>query len=719
MPLVRALDLCTMVEIYRYAIAKELFPNQPGGFPLEEFDPQDLILPEGENFGIDSDDDDADEEDVESESGFGSVIVVGNLPVVPAEKFDKLVAVIRKIYSHIGSIREGGMIMPVDETTNLSKGFAFIEFANPQEALAARQQTSGYKLDKNHTFVVNMFDDFEKYAKVSETYSEPEVKPYTPTENLHSWMLDKSGRDQLVLRAGKDTIVAWNDGKRARMDQVHSREFWTESFVQWSPMGNYLTTVHRQGVAVWGGPEFTRLARFAHPNVRLLQYSPNEKYLVTYSSQEPNNPRESATVTFSIFEVRTGKKLRVFEGSADDYAAGSSGGALKWPVFKWSGGKEDNFFARMGKNAISVYQAPDMGLLDKKTLKVDGVQDFEWSPSEDMLACVTQEQNNLPARIALIKLPERTEVRQKNLFSVSDAKIYWHPQGDYLAVKVDRFTKTKKSIFTGFELFSIRDRDIPMEVLELPVKSDKIVTFSWEPKGHRFAIVHGEGARPSVSFYSMRDDKGRLGCNLKGTLTGKSCNSIFWSPQGKNIVLAGLKNLNGQLEFFNVDEMETMAAAEHFACTDIDWDPTGRYVASSITTVHQMENGFNMWSFHGRLLYPTPKDQLFQFSWRPRLPSLLPVDKEAEIAKNLKQYSKRYDEEDEALLMQADADVLKERATAMQEWEAWKLSKQEAVAIIQGFRKQMFGAKAAEKDFKMECVVVEQVVEVKEEPYNR
>ncbi len=102
----------------------------------------------------------------------------------------------------------------------------------------------------------------------------------------------------------------------------------------------------------------------------------------------------------------------------------------------------------------------------------------------------------------------------------TDAKIMWHPQGDYLAVKVDRFTKTKKSIFTGFELFSIRDKDIPMEVLELPNKGDKIVTFAWEPKGHRFAIVHGDGPRPNISFYSMRDDKGRLAVTHKGAWSG-------------------------------------------------------------------------------------------------------------------------------------------------------------------------------------------------------
>lgn len=33
--------------------------------------------------------------------------VVLNLPVVPTEKYDKLAAVIKKIYGSIGSIREG------------------------------------------------------------------------------------------------------------------------------------------------------------------------------------------------------------------------------------------------------------------------------------------------------------------------------------------------------------------------------------------------------------------------------------------------------------------------------------------------------------------------------------------------------------------------------------------------------------------------------------
>jgi len=68
-------------------------------------------------------------------------------------------------------------------------------------------------------------------------------------------------------------------------------------------------------------------------------------------------------------------------------------------------------------------------------------------------------------------------------------------------------------------------------------------------------------------------------------------------------VLGGLKSMTGQLEFFSADEFEVLNAAEHFMCTDVEWDPTGRYVATAVNHMHQMENGFKVWLFNGQLLY--------------------------------------------------------------------------------------------------------------------
>ena len=43
----------------------------------------------------------------EEPPGYSCVLFVANLPVVPPEKYDKLLTVVRKIYSQIGVIREG------------------------------------------------------------------------------------------------------------------------------------------------------------------------------------------------------------------------------------------------------------------------------------------------------------------------------------------------------------------------------------------------------------------------------------------------------------------------------------------------------------------------------------------------------------------------------------------------------------------------------------
>ncbi|VFQ75834.1 unnamed protein product [Cuscuta campestris] len=635
-----------------------------------------ICLPPGEDMGILSDDGDLAEGDaLEFDNGFGNVIAVDNLPVVPREKFEKLEGVIRKIYSQIGVIKEDGLWMPVDPDTQKTLGYCFIEYNTPQEAELATEKTHGYRLDKSHIFALKKFNDIEKIMKVPDEWAPPQTEAYTPRENLQNWLTDDRARDQFVIHAGPDTEVLWNDARQMKPELVYKRECWTESFVQWSPLGTYLATVHRQGAAIWGGAaSFERLMRYPHSQVKLIDFSPGESYLVTYSSHEPSNPRDSHRVVLNIFDVRSGKVRREFKGSADEFAVGTGGVAgVSWPIFRWGGGKEDKYFARIGKNVISVYETETFSLIDKKSIKIDNVLDFCWSPTDPILALFVPELGggNQPARVSLVQIPSKEEVRQKNLFSVSDCKMYWQSNGEYLAVKVDRYTKTKKSTYTGFELFRIKERDIPIEVLELENKNDKIIAFAWEPKGHKFAVIHGDNPKPDISLYSMKSGSNIGRVSKLVTLKGKQANALYWSPTGCFIILAGLKGLNGQLEFFDAKELETMAVTDHFMATEIEWDPTGRYVATSVTSVHEMENGFNIWSFHGKLLYRFSRDHFFQFLWRPRPPSLLSKEKEEEIAKNLKKYSKKYEAEDQDVSLQLSEQDRQKRRRLKDEWEAW------------------------------------------------
>ncbi|PNH05051.1 Eukaryotic translation initiation factor 3 subunit B [Tetrabaena socialis] len=169
-------------------VARDLFPDLPAGFPYEDFQLEELILPDGDDMGIHSDDDDVKEEDVQTQSGFGSCIVIQNLPKAPEEKYDKLMGVVRTIASKLGDVRDNGIYMPLDDATKMTKGFAFVELARKEDAEAAltdERFVSGYQLDKNHKLTLCRFDDFDKYAKVPDEYAPLEPAPYKqPPENI-------------------------------------------------------------------------------------------------------------------------------------------------------------------------------------------------------------------------------------------------------------------------------------------------------------------------------------------------------------------------------------------------------------------------------------------------------------------------------------------------------------------------------------------------------
>lgn len=207
-----------------------------------------------------------------------------------------------------------------------------------------------------------------------------------------------------------------------------------------------LATLHRQGVKLWGGPSWEEQRRFPHPNVRSFEFSPNERYLVTMSIM-PIDLKQGMPGPFTdeddgncivVWELATGKLLRSFPAPADA-PEGSTVPGMKWSA-------DDRYVARVTPGQqISVYELPGMGLLEKKSIKIDGVVDFEWCPhndqetddaenaskvngtskgkkavKENMLVYWTPEVQDQPARVSVMTVPSRTVLRSKNLYNVAD-----------------------------------------------------------------------------------------------------------------------------------------------------------------------------------------------------------------------------------------------------------------------------------------------------------
>ncbi len=677
-------------------------------------------------------------------------VLIDGAPIAPEKKLPMLIKVLKKTIEHYGKVVPDGIVIPTEN--GKSKGFVFVEFASAEGASKA-VKAHKKKLDAKHTLIFNPLDDINDIKDTEEMEPvEPEIEPYHELPFLQSWLTDYSGRDQYYIYNNDSVAVHWNGRTKAEV-AMEKRDKFTTVFTSWSPKGSYLCSIHAQGVQTWGGPEFGRIARFVHRGVRLFDFSPCENYLVTIS-HEPivSSPGslfgpESEGHKIVVWNIKTSLPIRTFPAPSDNQEK------KVWPILKWS--FDDKYFARQTPGQISIYEAlsDSANLLDKKSLKIEDVMDFEWSPAAvhladsknkvDHILCYwTPENVNQTARVSLLEVPSKRIIRTRNLFNVSDCKFHWQDQGKYLCVKVDRHTKTKKTTFTNLEFYRINDKDIPVEVIEL---KDTVINLAWEPKGNRLVtisrhesvnlVVNTAVPRNTVTFYAPEiksTTKANAGLQKwKSILTipGKHTNIILFSPTGRFVVTSAILPSNTpEIDFYDFDfedkkEDETVAAnlkhigsVEFLGLTDLEWDPSGRFIAgwSSIWR-HHIENGYKIFDFRGQALRAESLDQFKCFAWRPRPASLLSNSAKKKIQKNLKEFSRKFEEDDLMEQSAANREIILNRRRLLEEWKTWR-EKTEAKLREEGYEfKEKEEDEEDDSNFQIIEEISEELLDEKEE----
>jgi len=286
--------------------------------------------------------------------------------------------------------------------------------------------------------------------------------------------------------------------------------------------------------------------------------------------------------------------------------------------------------------------------------------------------------------------------------------------------------------------------------------ADNVTDFSWEPKGERFVIVSnsdpnlgnsgaGVNIKTDISFYQLDHSKNDfkllraytaiMDLNLNrtlvtGTLAGRTTNTIRWSPRGRHVVLATVGSTSkSELEFWDLDinsddtvrrdapkedwaaSIQQLGLADHYGVTDVEWDPSGRYLATAASAwthtvlyppatalrkillsylparrAPQIENGYAIWDFRGQEIEKHLLDRFKQFLWRPRPQSLLAKEQKRTIRKNLREYSRAFEEADAAEETTVSAELVAQRKRAVDEWNAWRVRFAEEVAEVRPMR---------------------------------
>ncbi|WPK23939.1 hypothetical protein PUMCH_001189 [Australozyma saopauloensis] len=679
---------------------------------------------------------------VSADLGSENYVVVDGAPKAPASKAPLLEKVLRKFLSKAGEVLEGeaGIYLPVED--NMTKGFLFAQYKTAEMASAAVSQLNGKPLDAKHRLYVNKISDIEKYCSegsVPLSFVEPEIPPMESHGYLKSWLMDESGRDQVALHFSESVGVYWSNKKNEPKAVFEPRKGFTSKYAKFSPKGTYMFSIHPQGIQSWGGENFERINKFVHPQVRLIDFSPNEKYMVTLAPtpiERPTTAEELKDFPFGpeseghklvIWDLLTGEPVRTF--ALPPHLEGLK--EMPWPLVKWS--FDDKYCCRQGPDALAIYETPSFQLLEKKLVKIEGIVDFEWAPAgvklsgsrveggEHVLSYWTPETTNQTARVALMQIPSRKVIRTINVFQVSDVKMHWQDQADMLCVKVDRHTKSGKTFFSNLEFFRTTERDVPVEKLEL---KEVCINFAWEPKSEKFIIISrlDDGnnnpaiPRNNISFYVREaPTKGKaVKFKVLSNVENKHTNTIYWSPFGRYAVTATIAKSSGELDFYDtqfeneknpkLSEVKLLKNEKFGGMTNISWDPSGRFLAAwSTSWVHSIENGYKLYDFTGNLLLDETVEQFKDLIWRPRPATLLTSADIKSVKKRIREYSAQFDEID---AMEADAatrDAILLRHKLLEEWKE--------------YRSKYATHESKEQDVEAEIVeeIKEEIIEEKEE----
>ena len=128
-----------------------------------------------------------------------------------------------------------------------------------------------------------------------------------------------------------------------------------------------------------------------------------------------------------------------------------------------------------------------------------------------------------------------------------------------------------------------------------------------------------------------------------------------------------------------------------------------------------MENGYHLYDFKGELLREEHVDKFKQFLWRPRPPTLLSKEEQKQIRKNLREYSKDFEEEDRIADDKEKGAVVEERRRMLSEWLAWRANEAEELradrremGLPEDPEEEKAKANGAEAE---EAAIVEEIVE--------
>ncbi|KAK7196229.1 translation initiation factor [Novymonas esmeraldas] len=393
----------------------------------------------------------------------------------------------------------------------------------------------------------------------------------------------------------------------------------------WSTYGSMVISQHEKGLRVWSGRSM-RLHFEITMDINAFMVSPCEKYIIVQTPKD-----------ISIINLRTAKKIRTI-GNLDLHSDDL------WPIMRFSADDSLVVVCKTGYRAMDSTEVPEghLNIYTSETMKllkgdgssghsfaIPGLYKAEWNPvvgTQMAYVCELGPNHGWKAVVADMVMNEDGEVEQRvlnerNFLVATRLDMLWHPAGTFLCVRVASRGPTE------YFLFHVAERNVPITRLSIK-RGFSPTRFAWQTGGDKFAVLlkrdgvgSGLGETGLLQIFAI----GKQGPKVLHEVATSATN-LFWAPRGGRLAAANFdKSL---LHFFVVHDNNTITDKSKLSgvsATSCEWDPTGRYFAVWVSTIHEqtLASQFRIFDYTGNELYKKTVKPFSHFAWRPLPPTLL------------------------------------------------------------------------------------------------
>ena len=266
----------------------------------------------------------------------------------------------------------------------------------------------------------------------------------------------------------------------------------------------------------------------------------------------------------------------------------------EWPQISYS--KNDELFFFHNKNSIEIYDK-EKNLIGKlENIIAYEIAEYinDKEEKENLLLVGKNIQINEKKKVcyfSVYNIKDLSKPMKEIEISLTDRmKLRISPDNKYILVNAINDNTSNKSYYGQSNLYYYNLQTMKFTKFNLP--EGPIHDFCWLPNGENFIIVAGH--LPSkTSFYDKN------GNYIKEIVIGKF-NNIKISPDSRILALCGFGSLNGDVEYYNLENYELIGKSNFFCCVNFEWSEDSKYILGAVLSTRvKVDNEYRILKYNG------------------------------------------------------------------------------------------------------------------------